>query len=103
MQADPIQATESGFPHSAYGLHPAEDGFDPFAHVNAHGVAGMPSRAPVDGRALPFPSHMGSDVPVSEILDKAVAVVALVCPKGDALATAQIINQFPDILFHSVS
>jgi len=54
LQTDPLQATESGLPHSANGLPPAEDGLDPFPHMNTHGVASIADHAPVDGRALPL-------------------------------------------------
>ncbi len=40
--------------------------------------------------------YMGSDVPVPEILNEAVAVVALVRAQGDALATPQGIDQLQD-------
>lgn len=83
MQANAFQSTETGFAHPTNGLHPAEDGPDTSADMDAHVVADTAGGSAVDGRAFAFSGHMGKDVPFPESVHEARAVIALVGTDGN--------------------
>ena len=92
VESHTLQSTESGFPHATDGLQPSKDGLDSAAHMDAHGIARMAGRATIDGRTLPLPGHMRGDIPISQVLDQAMAVITLVSPQSDPLRSAQFVD-----------
>ena len=93
MQANAVQSTETGFAHPTNGLHPAEDGLDPSADMDAHVVADMAGGSAFNGRAFAFSGHMGRDVPFPEFVHEARAVIALVgADGGNPSGSTQVID-----------
>ena len=68
-------------------FQPAEALLDPFAFLLTHGVAGVPSGAPIDGAAAASAivlCHMRRDVHVKAFIDEVLRVETLVAAHRDA-------------------